>query len=344
MRLLVLGGTNFLGRAVVACALARGHAVTLFNRGRTNPDLFPEAEKLRGDREGELDVLRGRDWDAVIDTSGYVPAVVHSAAEVLADAVDHYVFASSISVYADQSGTLREDGPLARLDPEHSVDQLREDYANYGPLKALCEQAVAELFPTRHVIVRPGLIVGPHDPTGRFTYWPHRIARGGDVVAPAPPERTVQFIDARDVGTWMVDLCEQGRRGTFNATRPRVPWEDVLDTCRRVVGGDARIVWLPDEFLRQHEVGEWMELPLWIADPQWRGLHEADVSRAVTAGLTFRPLDETVRGAFERAEPTPDAGLTPEREAGLLEAWRLSGRQGPLHGRGQGSSHSTSVG
>jgi nucleoside-diphosphate-sugar epimerase len=343
MRLLVLGGTKFLGPAVVGCALARGHEVTLFNRGRTNPDLFPAAEKLRGDREGELDVLRGREWDAVIDPSGYVPGVVHSAAKVLAGAVGHYVFVSSISVYADRSGTLREDGPLARLDPEHSVDQLREDYANYGPLKALCEQAVAELFPTRHAIVRPGLIVGPHDPTGRFTYWPHRIARGGDVVAPAPPERTVQFIDARDVGAWMVDLCEQRRTGTFNATRPGVPWAELLDTCQRVVGGEARIVWLPDEFLRQHEVGEWMELPLWIADPQWRGMHEADVSRAVAAGLTFCPLDETVRGAFERAKPTADAGLTPEREAGLLQAWRLRGQQSRLHGRG-GSARSTSVG
>jgi 2'-hydroxyisoflavone reductase len=148
MRLLVLGGTKFLGRAVVGCALARGHEVTLFNRGRTHPDLFPEAEKLRGDREGELDVLRGREWDAVIDPSGYLPGVVRSAAKVLAGAVGHYVFVSSISVYADRSGTLREDGPLARLDPEHSVDKLLEDYENYGPLKALCEQAVAELFPT----------------------------------------------------------------------------------------------------------------------------------------------------------------------------------------------------
>jgi 2'-hydroxyisoflavone reductase len=344
MRLLVLGGTKFLGRAVVGCALARGHEVTLFNRGRTHPDLFPEAEKLRGDREGELDVLRGREWDAVIDPSGYLPGVVRSAAKVLAGAVGHYVFVSSISVYADRSGTLREDGPLARLDPEHGVDQLREDYANYGPLKALCEQAVAELFATRHAIVRPGLIVGPHDPTGRFTYWPHRIARGGDVVAPAPPERTVQFIDARDLGAWMVDLCEQRRTGTFNATRPGVPWAEMLDTCQRVVGGEARIVWLPDAFLRQHEVGEWMELPLWLADRQWRGMHEADVSRAVAAGLTFSPLEETVRGAFEWAKPTADAGLTPEREAGVLQAWRLRQRQGRLHGRRGDSARSTSAG
>jgi 2'-hydroxyisoflavone reductase len=332
MRVLVLGGTKFLGRAVVACALNRGHNVTLFNRGRTNPDLFPEAEKLRGARESGLDVLRGREWDAVVDPSGYVPGVVRSAAELLADAVGQYVFISSVSVYADFSGGLHEDGPLASLEPEHSVDELREDYANYGPLKALCEQAVADVFPARHTIVRAGLIVGPHDPTGRFTYWPHRIARGGDVVAPGPPERTVQFIDVRDLGAWIVDLCEQGRTGTFNATRPGVSWGEMLATSQSVVSGEARIVWLPDAFLREHEVGEWMELPLWIADPQWRGLHEADVARALAAGLTFRPLHATVRGAFEHATPTNDAGLTPEREAGLVQAWLLRRHQGARPG------------
>jgi 2'-hydroxyisoflavone reductase len=325
MRLLVLGGTKFLGRAVVACALDRGHEVTLFNRGRTNPELFPEAEKLRGTRESGLDVLRGREWDAVVDPSGYVPGVVRAAAELLADAVGQYLFISSVSVYADFSGTLREDGPLASLDPEHSVDELREDYANYGPLKALCEETVANVFPARHTSVRAGLIVGPHDPTGRFTYWPHRIARGGEVVAPGPPERTVQFIDVRDLGAWVVDLCERRQTGTFNATQPGVSWGEMLATCQRVVGGEAQIVWLPDDFLHAHEVGEWMELPLWIADPQWRGLHEVDVARALTAGLTFRPLHQTVRGAFKHATPTTDAGLTPEREAALVQA-RLRGR------------------
>lgn len=328
MRVLVLGGTKFLGRAVVACALDRGHNVTLFNRGRTNPDLFPGTEKLRGDREGGLNVLRRREWDAVVDPSGYVPGVVRSAAELLTDAVGQYVFISSVSVYADFSGTLREDGPLASLKPDHSGDELREDYANYGPLKALCEHAVADVFPARHAIVRPGLIVGPYDPTGRFTYWPHRIARGGDVVAPGPPQRTVQFIDVRDLGAWIVDLCEHRRTGTFNATRPGVSWGEMLATCQRVVGGETRIVWLPDDFLREHEVGEWMELPLWIADPPWRGLHEADVARALAAGLIFRPLDATVRGAFEHAIPTTDAGLTPEREARLLKAWLLRRHEG----------------
>ena len=321
MKLLVFGGTRFLGRAVVECALQHGHAVTLFNRGHTNPDLFPEAEKLRGDREGNLDALRGRDWEAAVDPSGYVPSTVRRSSEALADAVGHYVFISSVSVYADFSGPLREGDALASLDPEHSAEELREDYANYGPLKALCEEVVAEVFPGRHANVRAGLLVGPHDPTGRFTYWPHRVARGGDVLAPAPPDQTVQFIDVRDLGAWIVDLCEHHTEGTFNATHPGVAWGELLDACRRVANAAARAVWVPDSFLIEQGVGEWMELPLWIGDPQWRGLHEADVSRALASGLTFRSLDETVQGAFAHADPTADAGLPSEREAELLEAW-----------------------
>lgn len=321
MRLLVLGGTKFLGRAAVEAALERGHEVTLFNRGRTNPELFPEAERLVGDRGGDLSALEGREWDAVIDPSGYVPRIVRASADLLAETVGHYVFVSSISVYADHSGPAREDDALAELDPDHSVDELRSDYANYGPLKALCEQTVADVFPGRHANVRAGLIVGPHDPTGRFTYWPHRVARGGDVVAPAPPDRKIQFVDVRDLGGWLVDLAERRVVGTYNATHPGQPWGDLLDACRDVSRSDARIVWVPDEFLVEQGVGEWMELPLWVQDPEWRGMHLADVTRALDVGLTFRPLAETVRGTLDEAEPSADAGLTPEREAELLETW-----------------------
>jgi 2'-hydroxyisoflavone reductase len=179
VKLLVFGGTRFLGRAVVECALQHGHAVTLFNRGHTNPDLFPEAEKLRGDREGNLDALRGHDWEAAVDPSGYVPSTVRRSSEALADAVGHYVFISSVSVYADFSGPLREGDALASLDPEHSAEELREDYANYGPLKALCEEVVAEVFPGRHANVRAGLLVGPHDPTGRFSGFQRITAENG---------------------------------------------------------------------------------------------------------------------------------------------------------------------
>ena len=321
MKLLVLGGTKFVGRAAVEAALERGHEVTLFNRGQTNPELFPEAEKLRGDRREDLSALEGGTWDAIIDPSGYVPRVVRASAELLRGAVGLYLFVSSISVYADKSRPANEESVLEELAEDHSVEELREDYANYGALKVLCEQAVREVFGDRACLVRPGLVVGPHDPTGRFTYWPHRIARGGDVLVPAPPERKVQFIDVRDLGAWLVDLCEARRAGIYNAVSDGVSWGELLETCREVAGSDARFVWIPDEFLLENGVEEWMGLPMWVADPEWAALHAVDVSRALTAGLQFRPLADTVRGTLEHAEPTDEAGLKPEREAELLAAW-----------------------
>ena len=322
MKLLVLGGTKFLGRQVVELALALGHEVTTFNRGRTNADLFGgEVEKLIGDRDGDLRALEGRTWDAVVDPSGYVPRVVRASAELLTGSVGQYVFVSSISVYASFAGPVTEDAPVAPLG-EHSADELAADYANYGPLKALCEQVVSELFPARHANIRAGLIVGPHDPTGRFTYWPHRIARGGDVLVPAPPERRVQFIDVRDLAGWMLDLCERRQSGTYNATNDGVAWGELVETCRDVSASDARFVWVPDEFLAAHAVGEWMELPLWLADPEWVGMHQAEVGRAIAAGLTTRPLADTVRATLDQAQPTESAGLLPDREAQLLDAWR----------------------
>jgi 2'-hydroxyisoflavone reductase len=319
MKLLVLGGTKFLGRAAVEAALARGHEVTLFNRGETNPELFPEAEKLRGDRTVDLSALQCREWDAVLDPSGFVPAVVRASAEALSDQAGHYLFISSISAYASLAGPNDEDSPVAELG-DLPDDRMLEDYSNYGPLKALCERAAAEAFGDRHAIVRPGLIVGAHDGTGRFTYWPHRIARGGEVLAPAPPDRVVQFIDVRDLGPWLVDLCERQATGTYNATHPGRSWGEVLETCREVADSDATFRWVPDTFLVEHGVGEWMELPMWVQSSGDAGIHEADVSRAVSAGLTFRPLEETVRDTLDLAQTTSEAGLTQEREAELLAA------------------------
>jgi 2'-hydroxyisoflavone reductase len=323
VRLLVIGGTKFLGRATVEEALGRRHEVTLFNRGETNPDLFPDAEKLRGDRAGDLSALAGRSFDAVVDPSGYVPHVVRASAELLADSVELYVFISSISVYADHSGRNDEDSPLEELG-DYPIDELvrgEDDPGNYGALKALCEQAVAEVFPGRHANVRPGLIVGAYDPTGRFTYWPHRVARGGEVLAPGPPEREIQFVDVRDLAAWLLDVAERRVSGTFNATQTGLPWAEALETARQAASSDASFTWVSDEFLAEHDVGEWMELPLWLRDPDWVGTHMADVTRALEAGLTFRPLEQTVRETLELAEPTAEAGLTPEREADLLRAW-----------------------
>ncbi len=322
MRVLVLGGTRFLGRALVEAALDRGHELTLFNRGETNPELFPDVEQLRGDRTADLSSLEGRSWDAVVDVAGYVPAVVRRSAEALRDS-GRYVFVSTISVYADFSEPWDETGPLAELG-DARADELAPDYSNYGPLKALCEAEVQAVFGDRALVVRPGLIVGPHDPTGRFTYWPHRVARGGEVVVPAPPERTVQFVDARDLGAWLVELLEQDEGGAFNGTRSGVSWGELVEAAAAVTDSYAKPVWIPDEFLLQQEIGEWMELPMWLADPDWVGMNQADVARAEAAGLVHRPLEDTISGALDEAETTDDAGLKPERERDLIEAWRES--------------------
>jgi 2'-hydroxyisoflavone reductase len=322
VKLLLLGGTKFLGRATVEAALERGHEVTLFTRGETNPELFPEAEKLRGDRSADLSSLQGRTWDAVVDTSGYVPGVVRASAEALRDSVGRYLFVSSISAYADFSVGPREESKRAELAEGQPDDEMLPEYENYGPLKALSEDAVTDVFSDRAVIIRPGLIVGPHDPTGRFTYWPHRIARGGDFVVPKTADGRFQIIDTRDLGAWMVELLERGESGPFNAAHPGLTWSELVESCLRVTGSDARPVWIDEDWLAEQDVGEWMELPMWLRDPEWVGMNRADVSRALGAGLTFRPLDETVRGTLDQAETTDEAGLKPERERELLEASR----------------------
>ena len=310
MRILVLGGTKFLGRAFVEAALARGHELTLFNRGETNADLFPEVEKLRGDRSGDLSPLAGRVFDAVVDPSGYVPAAVRASAELLGDC-GHYLFVSSISVYADFSVAPNEESPTADLG-DGSADELAEDSSNYGALKALCEQAVWQVFKEHSLCIRPGLIAGPHDPTGRFTYWAHRLQRGGETLAPGPSERRAQFIDVRDLAEWMVHCVERRVTGVFNATNDGTPWGELL--------AGADVTWVTDDFLNEHEVGAWMELPLWLAGPDFAGMHQTDVGRAIASGLRFRPPAETIAGAAG-APAVEGVGLTPEREAELLAAW-----------------------
>ena len=310
MRILVLGGTKFLGRAFVEAALARGHELTLFNRGETNADLFPEVEKVRGDRSGDLSPLAGRVFDAVVDPSGYVPAVVRASAELLSDS-GQYLFVSSVSVYADLSASPNEESPIAELG-DASVDELAADYSNYGALKALCEQAVWQVFKEHSLCIRPGLIVGPHDPTGRFTYWAHRLERGGEILAPAPPERRVQFIDVRDLAGWMVHCVERRMTGVFNATSEGTPWGELL--------AGANVTWVPDEFLNEHEVGEWMELPLWIAGPARRGYAPRRRRPRARGRPALPAVADTIAGAAG-APAVEGVGLTPEREAELLAAW-----------------------
>jgi 2'-hydroxyisoflavone reductase len=318
VNLLLLGGPKFVGRAVIDAALARGDEVTLFNRGTTGADLYPELERIVGDRDGGLEGLLGRQWDAVVDTSGYVPRIVGASANLLAAAVGHYVFVSSVSAYASFADVVDESSPLAELSEPGSED-VRE---HYGALKALCEREVERAFSGRSTLVRAGLIVGAHDPTGRFTYWPHRIARGGDVLVPGPAWRQVQFVDVRDLAEWMLRAAEIGLDGPYNATGNSTMGA-VVDAARRVSGAAARAVEVDDAFLTAHGVGEWMELPLWI-DPSsegWQHFMEVDASRASAAGLTFRPLDDTVAATLADAELVDGVGLAPERERELLEAW-----------------------
>ena len=320
MKLLVLGGTKFLGRHAVDAALAAGHEVTIFTRGETNPDLFPEAEHLRGNRDGDLDSLSSGSWDGVVDTSGYVPRIVRQSAELLRDRVARYVFVSSISAYGDFSKPITEATPVAELgDPD--TEEIME---NYGALKAACERVIEEVYGDRNARVRAGLIVGPYDPTDRFTYWPRRIAAGGDVLAPGSPEAPVQFVDARDLARWLVQLALEGPGGVFNATGPLEPlsFGALLERSRAALGSDARIVWTDDQRILDAGVQPWTELPLWLPDDAYAGMARADISRAVDAGLRFRPLEETVIDtlAWDRTMPGERPTLAPEKEAEILAA------------------------
>jgi 2'-hydroxyisoflavone reductase len=327
MRMLILGGTQFLGRHLVDAALARGHAVTTFTRDAHDGVLPPAVERLHGNRDGALDALAGQRWDAVIDTSGYVPRVVGASAQLLAKQLGFYVFVSSISVYKDWPG-------LSALDESFAVGALEDPSVEevngetYGPLKARCEREVEAAFANRCAIVRPGLIVGPYDPTNRFTYWPDRVARGGEVLAPGKPGSLTQVIDARDLAHWLVTLAERETTGVFNATGPDYPLTmgRALEVMRAVSGSDARFTWVPDEFLERNEVGAWMEMPLWIPAKEGPGVGDVNCQRALAAGLTFRPLEETVRDTLAWRTMTPTdaewpAGLKPDREKELLALW-----------------------
>ena len=337
MKLLILGGTIFLGRYLVEHALERGHDVTLFNRGKHAPDLFPGVHKLRGDRDGDLTALQARSWDAVIDTCGYLPRIVRASAELLADRVQHYTFISSISVYEPlrQPG-MDESAPLGTLADPHVEDITGE---TYGPLKALCEQAAEQAMPGRVLQIRPGLIVGPHDYSERFTYWPRRIGQGGEVLAPGEPTERVQFIDVRDLANWTIHMVEARQTGVYNATGPDYPLTmgQFLTTCQTALDSDATTTWVDESFLLQAGVNPWTELPLWLpttTNPEFAGFQAVDCSKALAAGLTFRPLTHTIHDTrawdaerdrvaeqadMQRAEqPTT---LSRERESELLQAW-----------------------
>jgi 2'-hydroxyisoflavone reductase len=311
-RILILGGTGFLGPATVEVAQKRGHELTLFNRGRTRPGLFPKIETLLGDRDpdkGEgLNALRDRKWDAVIDNSGYFPRLVSASAKLLAPNTKQYIFISSISAYADNSAENQDEAAKLATTSDPTIEKVTEE--TFGPLKVLCEKTAADAFPGRATIVRPGYIVGPDDPSGRFTYWPVRIDRGGEVLAPGAPSDPVQIIDVRDLGAWLITLIENDTTGTFNATGPkdRLAWGDLLGACSKATPAKHSLTWVPGDWIKK-EANE--AFPIWapyLADT--RGFHTWSNARAVKAGLKFRPVTETAADTLKWYKSQPADGRT----------------------------------
>ncbi len=334
IKLLILGGTAFLGPAIVNAAVARGHTITLFNRGKTNPQLYPELEKLRGDRNGDLEALAGRQWDAVIDTSGYYPRVVKMSAELLAPNVGHYTFISSISVYRDfKTPDMTEAAPVGTID-DPTIEEITGE--TYGPLKALCEQAAEAAMPGRVANIRPGLIVGPRDRSDRFTYWPVRIARGGEVLCPGNGDDFIQIIDVRDLGEWLVMLSERRITGVYNAdSAPRaITMGSLLAKCREVCNPQAELTWTDAEFLAEQEVQAWSNMPCWVpAEGDEVAFALVSTTKAQAAGLGRRPLDDTIRDTLAWWQQQPAerrqkmrAGMDPEREVEVLKAWHERAR------------------
>ena len=339
LRILILGGTGFTGPFQVRYALSRGHNVTVFNRGKTHPGELPEGvEQLIGDRNGQLDTLKDRQWDVVIDNPTTLPAWVRDAGQALKGNVERYVFISTISVYADTSKGIDETAPLAQYDGPDACNETLEamrasGYKTYGPLKALSEKEAEKWFPGKTLIIRPGLIVGPGDETDRFTYWTVRIDRGGEVLAPGTPTDPVQFIDARDLAEWTIRMAEKRGTRIYNATGPAktLVIGDMLGGIKTALSSNANFTWVTAEFLKQQNVQAWSDMPVWAGDET--ELARTNISRALAKGLTFRPLAETARDTLAWFKSQPQdrqshlrAGLTPEREAEVLTAWHKQQR------------------
>lgn len=325
VNVLIIGGTRFLGRHIVDELLRRGHTPTLFNTGNHRDGAPSSVEQIHGDRSRDLARIGDRQWDCVIDTCGFLPAQAEISCRYFDGRTKQYVFVSSVSAIDLTQANPTEDTRVLTMPEGASRTQMVPE--TYGALKALCERIVVSRFRSGALIVRPGLIVGPYDPTDRFTYWPMRVARGGRILAPAGPEYPVQFIDARDLAAWIVLQTERRRGGTFNLTGPpgRVTLGDVLQTSARVANTQPEILWADEAFLERHDVGEWIDLPLWISQKSsLPGMSSLNVTRAIGAGLKIRPLEHTIRDTWRWAAGRAKnyawrAGLTPEREAELLQ-------------------------
>jgi nucleoside-diphosphate-sugar epimerase len=338
LRILILGGTGFTGPFQVKYALSRGHKVTVFNRGKTHPGELPkEAEQLIGDRNGQLDALKGRTWDVCIDIPTTLPVWVRDAAQILKGNVDRYVFISTISVFSDVSKVnMDENGPLAEYKGADAMKETQEtlrasNYGLYGPLKVLSEKEAEKWFPGKALIIRPGLIVGPGDESDRFTYWPVRVERGGEILAPGTPDDPVQIIDARDLAEWTIRMAEQGTVGTFNATGPayKLTMGKMLNEIKAATKSNATFTWADADFLKAQKVRAWSDMPTWVP-PRGDsvGFSQINIQKALSKGLTFRSIGDTTTAtlAWFHSQPAERqaklrAGLTAERETAVLAAW-----------------------
>jgi len=338
MKVLILGGTRFLGRALVEYGLKRGHEITLFNRGTNKVD-FSEVEQLIGDRDGDVSRLKNRNWDIVMDTCGFVPQQIKKVATVLGDNIQHYSYISSISAYKDWIPlNINEDYHLQTLSRDQltAVEEgIASPYEHYGSLKVLCEAEAEKHWPGRVLQVRAGQLVGPWDYTDRLPYWVQRAAQGGKVLVPGRPERPVQLIDIKDIAKWVFDMAEGRKAGTFNVTGPndKFTMEQLLNTCKAFTNSDSELVWANEQFLIEHNVQPWTEMPLWIPEDfplegetkPWKGSFSINIENAITEGLTFRPLEETIFEVYEWLQARPKtslkAGISRKREQELLDAW-----------------------
>ncbi len=323
MNILIMGGTQFLGRAIVTAALASGHSVSLFHRGKTNPDLFPEAEHLIGDRKDtNLDALKGREFDAIIDVSAYVPRAVKELLETVK--TNHYTLISTISVYKrnDLIGQ-NESAELIHLD-DPTVEEVTGE--TYGGLKVLCEEMAEQMMPGKTLHSRSGLIIGAHDHTDRFSYWPVRVARGGEMLAPVDRHQPLQVIDARDEAEWIIRSVEANLTGVFNiAGSISGTLGHALEVSQAVSGSDTTITYVPYDFLQTHEVQPWQDLPLWVPQEGDRlGFHFFSIEKALQHGLTLRPLADSVEQILEwwpTQERELKIGISAEKEQKVLAAW-----------------------
>ena len=325
LKILILGGTTFLGPHLVQELQQHGHEVTIFTRGNQSSK-FSNVEELQGDRDGNLEALKNRNWDAIIDTSGHLPRLVRESSKLLRNSTNHYTFISTIGVYQNfYKQQINENYPVATLENENT-EEITEK--NYGALKAACEEVIQSYFPNRCLIIRPGLIVGPLDPTDRFAYWPTRVKKGGEILAPGSPNQLLQVIDVRDLAKWVVTMVERQATGIYNVTGPAKPmnFKQLLKECQDVTKSNATLTWVDENFLIEHQIQDWIEIPLWLSYKRnMPGFLNVSIEKALKAGLTFRPISETIQAVLYKDNDKIDKnqnGLNAEKERMLLNRWK----------------------